>query len=80
MKKRLKKKLEKENIFIKDFSLEYKRLNELKQSKEYLLKQLNEYLLNCPKEVVISKSMYFALVGYLPPDLKLFLSKYEELN
>lgn len=84
MKKRLRKKLEKEDIFIKNFASEYKKLKKTKEENIYSQKIINN--LRCyiseitPKEVVISKSMYFGLVGYLPKDLKLLLSSYKNMK
>lgn len=84
MKARLKKKLEKENIFIKNFASEYKRLNKTKGEIEYCQKVINHLRVQLaditPNEVIISKAMYFALVGYLPADLKVLLGKYKELT
>lgn len=84
MKKRLRKKLKKEDIFIKNFTSEYRQLKKTKEENKSLLRYNNDLKNHIkeitPKEVVISKSMYFGLVGYLPKDLKLLLSSYKKMK
>lgn len=84
MKKRLRKKLEKEDIFIKNFTSEYRQLKKTKEQNKSLLKYNNDLKNHIkeitPNEVVISKAMYFGLVGYLPKDIPSFISNYKLKN
>lgn len=82
MKKRIRRKLEKENIFISNFIKEYKNLNNIIADRDYyldrynVLREINNKL--SVKETVISKSMYFALVGYLPKNISELFYKYQD--
>lgn len=80
--KRFKKKLEKENVLFQDFIREYHYYNRIPK-----LKNLSNKIIQLRKEkdeleasynyqdIVISKTMYFSLIGYLPLDIKTLLDK-----